>query len=188
VAVSERVVVDKVPALQALDLELQCFGELLRERSLIGIEKQIGLLGKLIFLERIVTEFGNQAFDAWVGPLGDLRPLTLWNHGSEKPVHVQGVIVEASQVNVCRDRSGRYDSEKMFSSRLHEWQFAEGFEVVVLRCVEPAILRRTLFGFHNLTIMRVTSQTHLSLDVSEETASTVPNITFSAAGWLTQYA
>jgi hypothetical protein len=70
-AVSERVLVEKKPALEALTLELQCFTELLESMSLLGIQRQLGLIGELIFLERLIAKSGAGALDAWIGPLGE---------------------------------------------------------------------------------------------------------------------
>ena len=52
VAVSERVIVEKLPAAEAVALELKCFTDLLAEKAVLGIEQQIGLIGELIFLDR----------------------------------------------------------------------------------------------------------------------------------------
>lgn len=66
-AVTERVA-DNCAALEAVAVELQCFTDLLEERSLLGIEHQIGLLGELIFLERLVAKKGIDALNSWIGP------------------------------------------------------------------------------------------------------------------------
>src|SRR5271156_1500317 len=50
-AVAERVIVDKRSATEAVSLELQCFTDLLEEKSILGPERQIGLLGEILFLE-----------------------------------------------------------------------------------------------------------------------------------------
>lgn len=71
VAVAERVMVEERPAIDAIGVELQCFGDLLQEQSLLGIERQLGLLGELIFLERTVKKAGMVVLDAWLGPLGE---------------------------------------------------------------------------------------------------------------------
>jgi hypothetical protein len=71
VAVAERVVVEKCPGVEAVGLELQCFSDLLEEKVLLGIERQLGLLGELIFLERLVGKGGVGALDSWLGPLGE---------------------------------------------------------------------------------------------------------------------
>lgn len=71
IAVAERVTVEKRPAPEAVSLELQCFADLLEEKPLLGIERQLGLLGELMFLERLVAKGGLVALDSWVGPMGE---------------------------------------------------------------------------------------------------------------------
>jgi hypothetical protein len=70
-AIAERIVVDGKPSFEAVKLELQCFEELLREISLLSVERQIGLLGELIVLERLIAKTGVGALDAWIGPTGE---------------------------------------------------------------------------------------------------------------------
>jgi hypothetical protein len=70
-AVVERVLVEKRPPVEAVVLELQCFTDLLEEKALLGVERQIGLLGELIFLQRLVSTEGPEALDSWLGPLGE---------------------------------------------------------------------------------------------------------------------
>jgi Putative PD-(D/E)XK family member, (DUF4420) len=67
-AVAERVSVENRAGLDAVRLELQCFIDLLEEKPLLGIEKQIGLIGELIFLQHLVTGGGIALLDSWVGP------------------------------------------------------------------------------------------------------------------------
>jgi hypothetical protein len=71
VAVSERMLLAKLPASDAVSLELQCFADLLQESPSLGIERQVGLLGELLFLERLVQKVGMDALDSWVGPQGE---------------------------------------------------------------------------------------------------------------------
>jgi len=71
VAVAERVIVEKRPAVEAVGLELQCFTDLLEEKPILGIERQIGLAGELLFLERLIARRGVSALDAWFGPIGE---------------------------------------------------------------------------------------------------------------------
>jgi hypothetical protein len=78
-AVSERVLVEKKPAIEALTMELQCFADLLESKSLLGTERQLGLLGELIFLERLMAKNGADALDAWIGPLGEPHDFRLKN-------------------------------------------------------------------------------------------------------------
>ena len=67
-AVSERVLFEKVSAIEALLLEIQSFAELLEGKALLSIERQLGLLGELVLLERLVRKSGNTLLDAWIGP------------------------------------------------------------------------------------------------------------------------
>ena len=71
VAVAERVLVEKRPAVEAIALELRCFTDLLEEKALLGVERQLGLLGELVFLELLLEKRGIGALDAWIGPLGE---------------------------------------------------------------------------------------------------------------------
>jgi len=64
VAVAERVISEKRLASEAVVLELQCFADLVEEKSLLGFERQIGLIGELIFLERLVARGGVSALDS----------------------------------------------------------------------------------------------------------------------------
>jgi len=70
-AVAERVIVEGLPATQAVDLELGCFAELLGSLPILGIERQIGLMGELLFLELLVERFGAVSVEAWLGPQGE---------------------------------------------------------------------------------------------------------------------
>jgi hypothetical protein len=71
IAVAERVIVEKRPPIEAVSLELQCFTDLLEEKLLLGPERQLGLLGELVFLERLIGKGGAGALDAWLGPMGE---------------------------------------------------------------------------------------------------------------------
>ena len=69
IATSERVFVERIAPMDAVIRELQCFSELLEEKPLLGIERQVGLIGELIALERLIERKGLDALDAWSGPL-----------------------------------------------------------------------------------------------------------------------
>ena len=71
IAVAERVVVEKRSAVEAVQLELQSFTELFQEKAILGVERQIGLIGELIFLERLIEIEGPRAIDSWLGPFGE---------------------------------------------------------------------------------------------------------------------
>lgn len=71
VAVAERVIVDNQPAMAAVGFELRSFTDLLEEKPLLSPERQIGLVGELLFLERLLAPMGPEALDAWLGPFGE---------------------------------------------------------------------------------------------------------------------
>lgn len=83
VAVAERVIAEKRLAIEAVRLELQCFTDLLEEKSLLGVERQLGLVGELIFLERLIAKGGVGALDSWLGPLGEPHDFRLQTHEFE---------------------------------------------------------------------------------------------------------
>lgn len=67
VAVAERIIVEKRPPLEAVTLELRCFTDLLETKPLLALERQIGLIGELLFLERLIQKIGTRAVDGWIG-------------------------------------------------------------------------------------------------------------------------
>ena len=71
VAVSERIANDGLSAIEAVMQELQCFSHLFEQTPLLSTERQIGLLGELLFLERLMSRIGSDAVDAWMGPLAE---------------------------------------------------------------------------------------------------------------------
>jgi hypothetical protein len=83
VAVAERVIVENLAAIEAVAVELKCFTDLLEERSLLGPERQIGLVGELLFLQRLVAQTGHEALDAWLGPSGEPHDFRLMMHEFE---------------------------------------------------------------------------------------------------------
>lgn len=83
VAVTEGVIVDNRPAMEAVGLELQCFTDLMEEKPLLGTEREIGLVGELIFLEHLVAKGGVGLLDSWVGPMGEPHDFRLRSHEFE---------------------------------------------------------------------------------------------------------
>jgi hypothetical protein len=93
-AVAERLTVEHRPATEAVAMELQCFADLLAEKPLLGIERQIALLGELLFLERLIEAGGPAMVSSWVGPSGephdfrtDLREFEVKTTVSTRRVH-----------------------------------------------------------------------------------------------------
>ncbi len=70
-AVAERLVLEKLSPVEALVLELQCFTDLFAEKGILGIERQLGLVGELLFLKAMCKKNGVAALDAWLGPFGE---------------------------------------------------------------------------------------------------------------------
>jgi Putative PD-(D/E)XK family member, (DUF4420) len=67
--IADRVQVEKQPVSAAIMTTLAAWGALVREKSLLSEERQIGLLGELLFLERVATVLGwKRAAAAWCGP------------------------------------------------------------------------------------------------------------------------
>jgi hypothetical protein len=96
IAVAERMVVDGKTAIEAVKLELQCFEDLLSEIPLLSIERQIGLLGELIFLERLTGKLGHKALDAGIGPSGEPHDFRIQKHEFEvkttfKPYRIHAI-------------------------------------------------------------------------------------------------
>jgi hypothetical protein len=83
VAVSERMILEKIDATEAILSELECFNALLEERSFLGFERQLGLLGELIFLERLIQRKGVDAIDSWIGPIGEPHDFRISNREFE---------------------------------------------------------------------------------------------------------
>jgi hypothetical protein len=83
VAVAERVIVEKSQPLEAIILELQCFTDLMEAKSFLAIERQIGLLGELVFLQYLLVKEGVDALDAWLGPLGEPHDFRVKNREFE---------------------------------------------------------------------------------------------------------
>lgn len=67
-AISERIIVEKQAIETAIIVELACFNELLKLQPLLSFEKQIGLVGELIVLEKLTAKYGISAINSWIGP------------------------------------------------------------------------------------------------------------------------
>lgn len=78
-AVIERVVSEELPPIAAVSLELKCFADLLEQQPLLGTERQVGLIGELLLLERLVKKLGIVALDSWVGHTGEPHDFRLAN-------------------------------------------------------------------------------------------------------------
>ncbi len=70
-AIADHVLVEKRDALDAASYELARFDALLAGKDLLSAERQIGLLGELLFLEELMMSKGSGAVGAWTGPTGE---------------------------------------------------------------------------------------------------------------------
>lgn len=82
-AVADRVLQLNQSPSEAVALELQCFTALLEEKSLLSIERQLGLMGELIVLERMISTDGPPAMGAWIGPLREPHDFRVMNYEFE---------------------------------------------------------------------------------------------------------
>jgi hypothetical protein len=70
-AAAERVIIQLQDPVHALSAELDAFEALLEVRPLFGIEREIGLLGELLFLQELVSRDGPRMLDSWIGPTAE---------------------------------------------------------------------------------------------------------------------
>lgn len=70
-AIADRILETGLPTDEAVALELACFSALFEQKRILSIERQIGLLGELMILERLLSVDGPDAIEAWIGPQGE---------------------------------------------------------------------------------------------------------------------
>lgn len=70
-AAAERVLMHSQEPIDALSAELAAFAALLEARSVLGTEREIGLLGELLFLQELVSRHGPSMLDSWIGPTAE---------------------------------------------------------------------------------------------------------------------
>lgn len=70
-AVAEQIAINAQPALDAVVLELQSFVDLLEQEPVLGIERQIGLIGELLVLQHLIEEGGAGLVQAWISPTAE---------------------------------------------------------------------------------------------------------------------
>jgi hypothetical protein len=82
-AVAERIAVEARPAVDAVQLELQCFVDLLEQKPVLGIERQIGLIGELLVLRHLIAGSGIALLDAWIAPTPEPHDFRIGNREFE---------------------------------------------------------------------------------------------------------
>jgi len=70
-AVADRVLLEEIPPVAALGVEVGNLADLLESRKVLSPERQRGLLGELLVLERVLSSEGIAGLHAWVGPMGE---------------------------------------------------------------------------------------------------------------------
>ena len=71
VSVADGILQDGKTPLDAITFELQSLAALLDSKPLMGLERQVGLLGELLVLERLLRQRGAEGLSSWIGPRGE---------------------------------------------------------------------------------------------------------------------
>jgi hypothetical protein len=82
-AIAERVILHSQRPLDAVTSELDAFAMLLETKSLLGTEREIGLLGELLFLEELVLRNGVGMLYSWIGPSAEPHDFKVGAHEFE---------------------------------------------------------------------------------------------------------
>ena len=67
--IADSIQLDKVPVDSAITAVLENWHQLLREISILSTDQQVGLMGELWLLMRLISVSGPSAIDSWTGPL-----------------------------------------------------------------------------------------------------------------------
>jgi hypothetical protein len=71
VSLADRIQLQSQPVSAALELTLLNWNQLLRAIHLLSVESQLGLIGELWVLARLIRGSGPNALDTWTGPMGE---------------------------------------------------------------------------------------------------------------------
>lgn len=71
VAVADRIYLDGENPFNAVSSEVASLEELTGSKLILSDEKQIGLLGELMFLLRVIENRGSHGLASWIGPLSE---------------------------------------------------------------------------------------------------------------------
>jgi len=82
-AIADRILETSEAPGEAVAFELACFGALFEQKRILSIERQIGLLGELLILERMISTDGPNALEAWIGPKGEPHDFRIANNEFE---------------------------------------------------------------------------------------------------------
>lgn len=94
-SIADGVQVDGATADVALRRSLRDWRALFEQLALLTPERQLGLLGELWLLDRLVNVHGASALDSWTGPKGEAHDFRIGNHqfevkttSGERRIHV----------------------------------------------------------------------------------------------------
>jgi hypothetical protein len=77
-AIADRIQLDRQAPGKAISSTLRAWAALIRQRSLLSVDKQVGLLGELLFLRRVAEAEGwGSAATSWQGPDSEEHDFTL---------------------------------------------------------------------------------------------------------------
>lgn len=182
-AVADRIIMECEVPLAAAVAELKCFDELLAPRSLLSLERQIGLLGELIVLERIIVSRGPAGADAWTGPqsephdfrLGQTELEVKTSSGTRRLHRIHGLDqmfpstgMKLSLVIMCSRSYSEMETVKTWiltSTRryISSLPLAQSLApVTLLRCEPPAVTKATISFLRRLHAMLKRSRGHSS--------------------------
>jgi hypothetical protein len=130
-AIAETIRVTQAPPVIAVTESLSRWKQLLAPLQLLSSDVQIGLLGELWLLHRLLSHSGPTALDAWIGPRGELHDFRIAGSDIEvkttrlnRRVHI---ITSLNQLEVERARP-----LLLLSIHLSAAGAAEGFSIVGL--------------------------------------------------------
>ena len=81
--VAHNAQIDHVPPLDAIRETVEDLRRLLRRKPLLDEDRQLGLLGELLMLERLLAVRGLDALDAWTGPKNEPHDFRYGNNELE---------------------------------------------------------------------------------------------------------
>jgi hypothetical protein len=77
-AIADRIQLDREPPAKAITATLRAWAALIRQRTLLSTDRQVGLLGELLFLNRVAESHDwKSATDCWRGPDSEEHDFTL---------------------------------------------------------------------------------------------------------------
>jgi len=98
------------------------------------------------FHDPYVFLFGDRSFRF----VSDLGPLSFWNHWLQQPIHIQSVIVNASEINISGHLPIFERSQEMIGTGFDQRQIADAIKVLIIDGDRPSSESLFIFLLHNL--------------------------------------